>query len=49
MFPQAKTIRLITNHNSKPVLAKDFVVRDGHGNYAALSWNPRTWARGVDS
>ena len=33
------------NDNGKPVLAKDIVVRDGYGNYAALSWTPRGWAR----
>jgi hypothetical protein len=33
------------NDNGKPVLAKDIVVRDGYGNYTALSWTPRGWAR----
>jgi hypothetical protein len=37
------------NDDGKPALAKDFVVRDSHGNYAALSWNLRAWARGDDS
>ena len=33
------------NDNGKPVLAKDILVRDAHGNYTALSWTPRGWAR----
>jgi hypothetical protein len=33
------------NDNGKPALAKDIVVRDGYGNYTALSWTPRGWAR----
>ena len=37
-----RTLRLLLSYNGKPILVKDMSCE---GNYTAVSWAPRSWAR----